>query len=286
LRNDIRRINNEESTVENYVGGTLRQQITPKIFLKASTEIGLQGNYSVAGNFSSSFFVAEYKRVSRLPSFFERRYASQQQEWTNDFSNLTSDNFYGELRIKIGNVLFQPFTRFNIISNYIFLNELRRPQQAGSEVVILNPGLNLRVQIGPRVTLKNSLYYTSISGGAADKYPAPKWMNTFQLAYRNSLFSGKMMIQTGVDVHYRGAYFAPNYNPVYQQYHLQADQEMDAFVHADLFFNFKVKSFRFFAKLAHVNQGLPIGSNGYFITPLYPGTRRTFDMGVIWEFFD
>lgn len=286
IRNEIARTGEKFEEIENYVGGTLRQQITDKIFLKASAEIGFQGNYAVAGNFSSSFFLAEYKRVSRLPSFFERRYISQQQEWNNNFQNLTSDNFLGELRFKVGSVQIQPFTRFNIISNFIYLNEQRAAEQAGSEVVILNPGLNLRWQIGPRLTLKNSIYYTSVSGGSAEKYPAPKWMNTFQLAYRNSLFSGKMQIQTGIDVHYRSSYFAPNYNPIYQQFYLQTDNELDGFVHADLFFNFKVRTFRFFAKIAHVNQGPPLGSDGYLLTSIYPGTRRTFDMGVIWQFFD
>jgi len=286
LRNEIARTGEQINEVENYVGGTLRQQITPKVFLRASAELGLQGNYAVAGNFTSAFFVAEYKRVSRLPSFFERRYVSQQQEWNNDFLNQTSDNFYGELRLKLGDVLLQPFTRFNVISNYIFLNEQKFAEQAGSEIVLLNPGLNLRWQIGPRLTLKNSLYHTIVSGGSAEKYPAPAWMNTFQLAYRNSLFSGKMMIQAGIDVHYRSAYFAPAYNPVYQQYHLQNAEELDGFVHADLFFNFKVKNFRFFAKIAHINQGGPFGGDGYLITPLYPGMRRTFDMGVILQFFD
>lgn len=271
---------------ENYVGGTLRQQITPKVSLKASAEIGLQGNYSVVGEFKSSFFYVEYKRVNRRPSFFERRYISQQQEWTNDFLNQTSDNFHGELRFNFKDFQLQPFTRFSVISNYIFMNEQKMPQQAGSEVVILNPGMNLRWQIGPRITVKNSFYYSTISGGSAERYPLPKVMNTFQLAYRNSLFSGKMMIQTGVDIHYRSAYKAPNFDPVTQQYHLQSNSTLDGFIHADLFFNFKVRSFRFFTKLAHVNQGAPIGSNGYLISPLYPGMRRTFDMGVIWQFFD
>lgn len=286
LRNEIARTGEQFNEVENYVGGTLRQQITQEVFLRASAELGLQGNYAVVGNFASSFFVAEYKRVSRLPSFFERRYISQQQEWRNDFRNQTSDNFYGELRLAFGDVTIQPFTRFNIISNYLYINEQRAADQAGSEIVLLNPGFNLRWQIGPRVTLKNTFQHTTISGGSAELYPAPEWLNTMQLAYRNTLFSGKMMIHTGIDVHYRSAYFAPVYNPIYQQYYLQNNSKLDGFVHADLFFNFKVKSFRFFAKIAHVNQGAPIGSDGYLITPLYPGMRRTFDMGVIWQFFD
>ncbi len=284
LTNSVARTGQKMKETENFLGGTLRQQITPKIFLKASGEYSFLGNYSLVGNFASSFFVAEYKRVSRRPTFLERAYTGQQQVWENSFSNEVSDNFFGEIRVKSGRLEVQPFTRFNIITNHIFFNEQKRPEQAGSEIVILTPGVNLRYQAGPRLTFKNSTYYTSVSGGSAEKYVMPEWINTFQVAYRNSLFEGKMQIQTGIDVHYRSSYFAKGYDPVTQQYHLQTVDKLDDMVQADLFFNFKVRSFRVFAKFNHINQGLL--SDGYYITPWYPGMRSTIDLGIHWLFFD
>ena len=102
-------------------------------------------------------------------------------------------------------------------------------------------------------------------------------MNTFQVAYRNSLFEGKMQIQTGIDMHYRSSYFAKAYDPVTQQYHLQSTDKLDDMVQADLFFNFKVKSFRVFVKFNHINQG--IMNEGYYIAPWYLGMRSAID----WE---
>lgn len=284
LSNQIARSGQTFNEVENYLGGTLRQQITPKIFLKASGEYSFQGNYSLVGNFASTFFVAEYKRVSRRPSFLERYYNGQQYVWENGFNNEESDNFYGEIRVRKGNWELQPFTRFNVITNHIFYNESKQPEQAGSEIVLLHPGINFRYQVGPRLTFKNSLYYTSISGASASKYVMPEWMNTLQIAYRNSLFGGKMQIQTGIDFHYRSSYYAKAYDPVTQQFHLQTSEKLDEIIHADIFFNFKVKSFRVYAKFNHVNQG--IFRPGYYITPWYPGMRRTLDLGIHWLFFD
>lgn len=284
LENKIARSDETSKETESFFGGTLRQQITPKIFLKASGEYGLKGNYSVIGNFTSSFFTAEYKRISRRPSFLETVYTGEQRTWRNDFNNEVSDNFYGQIRLKVNQLELQPFTRFNIITNHIFFNETKLPEQANSEIVRLQPGFNLRYQFGPRLTLKNSLYYTSISGGSANKYVMPKWMNTMQIAYRNSLFDGKMQIQTGIDMHYRSSYLAKAYDPVTQQFYLQTFDQVDDMVHLDLFFNFKVRSFRVFAKLNHFNQGLL--SEGYYITPWYPGTARTVDLGIHWLFFD
>lgn len=284
LSNDVKSTGQTQREVENFLGGTLRQQITPKIFLKASGEFSFQGNYSLAGNFASEFFVAEYKHIDRRPSFLERSYTGQQYAWENNFKNESSDNFYGEIRLKSSNWLIQPFARFNIIQNHIYFNELKQPEQASSEIVLLRPGLNVRFQAGPRLTLKNSTYYTGVSGGSASKYVMPEWMNTLQLAYRNSLFEGKMQIQTGIDVHYRSAYFAKAYDPITQQFHLQNTDNVGEMIQADLFFNFKVKSFRVFAKLNHFNQGFL--SRGYYITPWYPGTKGVIDLGIHWLFFD
>ena len=153
--------------------------------------------------------------------------------------------------MKAGRLEVQPFIRSNIITNHIYFSEQKRPEQAGSEIVLLTPGVNLRYKAGLRLTFKNSTYYNSVSGGSADKYITPQWMNTFQVAYRNSLFEGKMQIQTGIDMHYRSSYFAKAYDPVTQQYHLQSTDKLDDMVQADLFFNFKVKSFRVFQPRLH-----------------------------------
>jgi hypothetical protein len=36
--------------------------------------------------------------------------------------------------------------------------------------------------------------------------------------------------------------------------------------------------------MAYVNQG--IGRDGYFATPYYTGTPRSFQVGLRWNFFD
>ena len=174
LTNSVARTGQKMKETENFLGGTLRQQITPKIFLKASGEYSFSGNYSLVGNFTSNFFVAEYKRVSRRPSFLERAYAGQQQVWDNSFSNEVSDNFFGEIRVKAGRLEVQPFIRSNIITNHIYFSEQKRPEQAGSEIVLLTHGVNLRYKAGLRLTFKNSTYYNSVSGGSTDKYITPQ----------------------------------------------------------------------------------------------------------------
>lgn len=284
LKYDNRILGGEGANVENYLGGTLRQQITPEIFLKASGEYLLGGGYFIQGDFTSNFFDAKVSRMSNQPTYLSELYAGQQGFWINNFDNVQSENLYGEIKVNTSGLSFRPLLRFNRITNYIYFNQEKKPQQAGSDIIILAPGFHLDFNIAKRWKWSSSFYYNTVSGGSADVYRLPDIMANLQIAYSNVIFNGRMVMQTGVDVHFRSDYFANGYDPITQQFYIQDDFKTDAFARVDLFLNFKVQNFNFFVKSAHFNQG--ILSDGYFLTPYYTGVRRTLDMGVRWSFFD
>ncbi len=284
LTYDVAQITSKVNETEHYVGGTLRQQITPKIFLTASGELLLGGNYYAQGKFTSDFFDATYSRVNSRPSFLVDRFEGEQRQWTNTFDNQISDNLKGTIKLQSGNMSFRPFLRFNRITNYTYFDENRAPAQATNDVVLLSPGFHLDWKVSSKWNWSTSLHYNSVSGGSSDTYRLPEVLALTQFAYKNLLFDGKMIIHTGVDVHFRSSYFGQAYDPNAQQFYLQNTFQQDAFAKVDLFLNFKVKTFLFFLKSGHFNQGLT--NDGYFITPFFTGTGRTLDMGVRWSFYD
>ncbi|KYG74699.1 putative beta-barrel porin [Roseivirga ehrenbergii] len=284
LKYDNRILGGEGADLESYLGGTLRQKITPKIFLKASGEYLIGGGFFVEGDFTSSFFDARVSKVSSQPSYLSELYAGQQGYWINGFKNEQSENLYGEVKINTQGMSFRPLIRFNRIANYLYYDQDKRPNQAVSDIVILAPGFHFDFNLSPKWKWSSSFYYNTVSGGSSDLYRLPDMLANGQLAYKNVVFNGKMIVHTGIDLHYRSAYYANAYNPIVQQYYLQNDFENDAFIKADLFLNFKVENFHFFVKSAHINQG--ITSDGYFLTPYYTGVKRTLDMGVRWSFYN
>ncbi|WP_370592824.1 putative porin [Roseivirga sp. E12] len=284
LSYDVAQIENKVNETEHYLGGTLRQQLTPKIFLTASGELLLGGNYFAEGRFTSDFFDATYSRINNKPSFLVERFEGEQRQWTNTFENQISDNFQGTIKLKSGNISFRPFVKFNRISNYTYFDENRLAAQATDDVVLLAPGFHLDWKISDKWFWSSSIYYNNVSGGSASTFRIPETMALAQIAYKNVLFDGKMIVQTGMDVHFRSGYFGQAYDPTSQQFYLQNSFKQDGFAKIDLFLNFKVKTFLFFVKSAHFNQGLT--NDGYFITPLFTGTRQTLDMGVRWSFYD
>lgn len=284
LTYDVAQIANKVTETEHYLGGTLRQQLTSKIFLTATGELLLGGNYFAQGKFTSDFFDATYSRINNKPSFLAERFEGEQRQWTNNFENQISDNLQGTIKLTKGNVSFRPFVRFNRISNYTYFDENRLAAQATDDLVLLAPGFHLDWKLSEKWYWSSSLYFNNVSGGASNAFRIPKTMALAQLAYKNVLFDGKMIVQTGIDVHYRSGYFGQAYDPTSQQFYLQNSFKQDGFAKVDFFLNFKVKTFLFFVKSAHFNQGLT--NDGYFITPLFTGTRQTLDMGVRWSFYD
>ncbi len=284
LENANVNISNAFNDIEHYLGGTLRQQITSKIFLNASGSYLLGGNYLLKGEFSSDFFEATYSRVNRQPSYLQSRFLGQQDSWQNIFNNEQSDNIVG--RIKLGGSRFQlePFARFHRISNYLYYGADLRPAQASSDIIQSTIGTDLNIRFAPKWMMSNTFYYNNVSGGSANLYRLPEFMALSQIAHQNILFEGKMAIQVGVDIHYRSKFTGYGYNPIIQQFHLQDDFENPETIRVDAFLNFKVQHFLFFLKSANVTQG--VFNPGYFVTPRYTGPRRTLDLGVRWMFFD
>lgn len=276
----------KERRTEHYVGGTLRQNITPKIFLVASGEFLFDGAYFLEGNFSSDLFEVTYARQSRLPSFLESRYEGKQRQWVTNFDNEISDYLKAQIKLYTKNFSVRPFLSFNRMANYIYFSQEKLPDQTSADVVVLQPGLHFDWHISPKIAWKNTLRYQAVSGGASETYPLPEWLGLSQVSYKNVLFDGKMILQTGIDAHFRSAYQGLAYDPVIQQYHLQNDFTNDSFVKIDVFLNFKVSNFLLFLNVAHVNQGLFSENNGYFITPFFTGTQQSVDVGVRWMFFD
>ncbi len=287
LKHDIAGVSGNTKETEHYLGGTLRQQLSSKFFLTASGEFLTGGNYYAEGRLTSSFLDATYSRISNKPSFLVNRFEGEQRQWTNNLNNQVSDNLQATLKMKTGRVSVKPFVRFNRIVNYIHFDENRLPNQSGSDLVILTPGFHFNWQLSKYWHWNNSFYYSSVSGGASNTFRIPEFMSLSQLAYKNVLFEGKMIIQTGVDLHLRSSYEALAYDPTVQQFHLQNGFENKGFAKVDLFLNFKVQNFLFFIRSNHINQGLGInGYEGYFITPYFTGGRQTLDLGVRWSFYD
>ena len=179
---------------------------------------------------------------------------------------------------------FEPNLTLQNVTDQIYFNEDRRPEQANGAFQVLSLGLNMKVNFLKKMWFEPSVVYTSVSGDERDIMQIPELFTNGRLYYDNHLFDDKLQIQIGVDLHYKSSYFAYDYDPITQQFFLQNDFEVEGYLLADLFADLRIGRWNFFFKL--VNVGDQILDDGYFITPYYRGQQRTFDFGISWVFFD
>lgn len=159
-----------------------------------------------------------------------------------------------------------------------------KPHQDSQYADVVTWGTDLDVALGPYIHCDSELTMAHVLGPSATIFHVPKFLINTRLYYADSTVAGNGTIEAGVDVRWKSSYKADAYDPVTQQFCLQDTFNVYSYPVADLFVNFRIKNWCMFFKFSHLNEGLP--APGYFVTPFYPGQKRTFDIGINWSFFD
>ena len=95
-----------------------------------------------------------------------------------------------------------------------------------------------------------------------------------------------MYVQTGVTAKYFEAFYARSYNLIVADFNEQRFQKIGAYPLIDYFVNFKIKRFRFYFKLQHINALLNKDTPDYYVAPLQPYRDFNIRFGLRWLFFN
>lgn len=270
---------------ENSSGFELRYDFDSLQNIRASGEYILGGYYRFGGSYFMKFFTVEYWRTQSRPGIIEETYFGNHFEWNNNFATPASDLLKGSLIYKSKFMRIEPFASVTNVKNNIYYDYDKTPSQASGSAQIINFGLNLDFALAKKIFWENEAIYTEITGDqeAVNSFRIPDVFVNSKLYYADYWFENKMYITFGIDAHYKSDYYAPEYNPVLQQFFLQDDFLIPSYLVADAFIEFQIEHVSVFLKFEHVNQPK---SNGYFTHPYYIGQPRIFDAGVRWMFFN
>ena len=270
---------------ENSGGFELRYDFDSLQNIKASGEYILGGFYRFGGSYFNKFFTVEYWRTQSRPSIIENNYFGNHFEWSNNFATPASDLLKGSLIYRNKFMRVEPLASITNVANNIYWDYDMKPAQANGSAQILSFGLNLDFVFAKRIFWKNEAIYTQITGDSesVNSLRIPDIFVNSRLYYGGYWFGEKIYIMFGVDMHYKSDFYAPAYNPVVQQFYLQDNFIIPAYVVADAFLEFQIDHLSMFLKMEHINQG-PTG--GYFTHPYYRGQPRIIDIGVRWLFFN
>lgn len=274
--------------VETYLGGYARFDWKEKFNVEAMAEFLQSGEYKLTGKINSDLIFGSYKSILAKPSFLAENYFANNHEWHNSFRSTFTNEITGGLNVKTKNIRIRPSGRILTLNNFIYFDQEINPQQADA-AVLYSLGGNFDLTFYTDFARKegfhfeNEVFYSELSGGDASKIRLPKLFYNGKAYWSGFVFSNTMGLELGVDMHAKTAYQALTYAPEIQQFYLQDDFTIDAFLAIDAFLIIRVDKLRAFVKFTHVNQPT---DGGYFVTPYYPGEQRMIGLGARWLFFD
>lgn len=267
---------------ENFVGAILRYQLNDSSALHTEGELQPQRDYRLKVEYSNKWAEIGAEQMRYAPTLMQSNYNGKHFAWDKpDFDFTTANNLWINGKIRYKKLEIKPFVSYMRLDKYIFFNQQVNPEQTNEAIGILTASTQLNIT-WKYWHFNHTFRYTKTNG--ADVIRMPDKFVHLRYYYQKKLFKKALLAQFGMDIRWRSAYFGDAYMPVVQQFYLQNDFAVTPYLVTDLFINAKIQRAKIFLKLNNVTQG--IGSKGYFTVPFYPGQRRLFEFGLIWQFFD
>lgn len=181
---------------------------------------------------------------------------------------------------------------FSTIDNFTFFKNytpqtnpsatlLLDPEQANTSIRYLRLNWNKEFRYW-RFALDNTLLYQKVTQDTA-MLNVPELVTRNTLYYSDTVFDGRMFLQTGITFKYFSSYYMNGYHPVLGEFYTQNQTEFGGFPLIDLFVNAKVRQTRLYLKAEHFNSGFT--GNTFYSAPSYPYRDYIIRFGVVWNFF-
>lgn len=268
---------------EVFVGGrtsfALRQRDSARVEIEA--EYLLPSEYRLLGRVHLGWAEAGYLSASYQPGVVQRFAFNNHFAWDQDFSNILHNEVYGQLNLSLGKQRFTPSIRAVNLSNWVYYNTEAIPTRANQAENLLLIGLDMEIVHGKVHHLVDMTY---AQNGENSTIRMPRLLVNYQIYHFWNINQGKMLLQVGLDFHWRSQFYADTYSPVLQQFHLQDRYQIGNYLFVEPFVNFLVNRVRMFFKVPNAAQGL-LGKGGY-ATPGYMWQPRQFEFGINWQLFD
>ena len=208
----------------------------------------------------------------------ERLILSETLVWENDFNKIFETNLKATLTIP--RIELEISGQYHLVNNYQYYGTDGMPQQTGSAIQVGQLLVKKHFKFW-KFHLDNTIILQQTSNSVLR---LPKLLTKQSFYFEGYLIKRALFSQVGIDFrlnnNFRGdGYFAPT-----GQFQLQDEAVLSAYPLIDVFLNFKVKEFRFFAKYENITRiWYPVLS---FQTYLHPDRFNFVRFGVSWRFLN
>ncbi len=263
-----------------------------KLSLSGQLNIGFTNNiagyylnavatYDLPNDFTLS---VRLKSISKRPDFKFILYQSayDKYNWYHpEFKNVLTQKLQANLTHKI---LGKLSVNQIIINNYSYFGQDSLPRQntTGIKYTALKYQNDYRYKhwgVSGDILLQKVLVGSEILS-------LPSYVLRGSLFYSHYFFQHNLYVQSGLTAKYFEDFYARAYNPVLADFLIQNYQKIGGYPIVDYFVNFKIKRFRFYFKLQHLNAILKQKYPNYYTAPLQPYRDFNIRFGLRWIFFN
>ncbi len=269
-----------KNRLENYLGLWLHQNFTETVDFTAEGEYLLGSDYQLKAKFESPWFFVQAQRTSSSPSIAQTWMYNSSYRWDKPLNQISFDQLEGGLSIGNSKVYFKPSVTIQRIGNWVYFDSLATVRQESKGLGVFRTRFELGGVLG-KFEWNSNVIANTLTGPDVIRMPnlAANANLAVNLQYKKLLF-----VQIGLDAHYLSAYYGDAYMPATQQFHLQNQVKLPAFVQVDPYLSLRINRVRLFFKYANATQGLI--SDNHYVAYLYPAMSRGFAYGVKWLLFD
>ncbi|HVX28677.1 MAG TPA: putative porin [Parafilimonas sp.] len=180
---------------------------------------------------------------------------------------------------------FQLTGEYYLVTNYTYFSSLYTATQSSSLFNVLHIAAQKKISVSKHFNwyLEGNLQQTT--GNPPVNLPLVLARSRF--AFEGNFYKN-LFLSTGIEIRYYTPYKAPGYSPLNGQFFFQDTTTITPRPDVNLFFNFRIKSFKAFIRLENLNTIDP--ANGFsftkynYVAPLYPARALWFRIGIWWNF--
>jgi hypothetical protein len=263
-----------------------------KIFFDADLDFSLTPNmqgyyFKVATKYSinkSLQLKAALKSYSKTPDFRFVLYQSAynkynwynknlKNEFTQEIAGSISHNKWGNLKAK--QILVNNY-------HYFGLDSLPNEYTGTMGISSIQYSNNFKYK---KIGLRTDILFQKVIN-ADNVLSLPTYVTRATFYFNDYYYHRNLFVQAGATLKYFDSFYANSYNPLLADFNAQNTQKIGNYPLVDVFVNFKVKRFRFFANLEHVNALLEYKNPKYYTAPLQPYRDFSVRLGLRWIFFN
>ena len=227
---------------------------------------------------------AQLKSITKRPDFKFILYQSAYDKF-NWYHPEFKNELTQKLQAKLSHKIFGKLSVNQIIvNNYTFFAQDSLPQQdaAGVKYSALKYQNDYRYK---HWGVSGDVLVQKVLGGS-QILSLPSYVLRGSLFYSHYYYQHNLYVQGGFTTKYFEAFYAKAYNPVLSDFVVQNYQKIGGYPIVDFFINFKVKRFKLYFKLAHLNALLKQEHPDYYVAPLQPYRDFNIRFGARWIFFN